>query len=66
MRSQWLSGEAVAEAVAADVGYNLAAADAAGGSGLPRHIVLGRDYVADSCVLALAHPELQLPLPQRS
>ena len=66
MRSQWLLGEAAAEAVAADVGYNLAAADAAGGSGLARHIVLDRGYVAGSRELALAHPELQLPLPQRS
>lgn len=63
MRSQWWLGEAEVEAAAATGGYNLAA-DAADGSELARHIVLGRGYVADS--RALAHPELQLPLRQRS
>ena len=66
MRSQWWSDEAVVEAVAAVVGYNLAAAGDLGGSAVARHIVLGRADVAGSRVLALAHLELQRLLPQRS
>lgn len=66
MRSQWWLGEAVAEAAVATGGYSLAAAGDLDGSELARHIVLGRGYVAGNLVLALAHPELQLPLPQRS